>query len=62
MDDILGEQNIKQKGGAVGALTNGLYLRKDAFAIAVAYALSPFLVPELHNGATDPDDGPHSSA
>ncbi len=48
MDDILGDQNIKQKGGAVGALTGGLFLRKDAFAIAVAYALSPFVVPELH--------------
>jgi inosine/xanthosine triphosphatase len=48
MDDILNEDNVKQKGGAVGALTNGLVLRQEAFAIAVAYALSPFVVPELY--------------
>jgi inosine/xanthosine triphosphatase len=58
MDDILGDNNVKQKGGAVGALTKGLVLRKEAFAIAVAYALSPFLVPELHdelpNSFSDP--------
>jgi non-canonical (house-cleaning) NTP pyrophosphatase len=49
MDDVLNDTNIKQKGGAVGALTKGLVLRQDAFAIAVAYALSPYLVPELHD-------------
>ncbi len=48
MDDILGDHNTKQKGGAVGALTAGLTPRGQAFAQAVAYALSPFVVPELH--------------
>lgn len=48
MDDLLNEQNVKQKGGAVGALTRGLVLREEAFATAVAYALSPFITPELH--------------
>jgi inosine/xanthosine triphosphatase len=48
MDDVLNEHNVKQKGGAVGALTKGLVLRQEAFAIAVAYALSPFIAPELH--------------
>ena len=48
MDDLMKERNIKQKGGAVGALTAGLLLREDAFAAAVAFALSPFITPELH--------------
>jgi inosine/xanthosine triphosphatase len=52
MDDILGDHNVKQKGGAVGALTAGLVLRQETFAVAVAYALSPFIVPELHKTAT----------
>lgn len=43
MDQLLGQRNVKQKGGAVGALTNGLVLRKETFAIAVAYALAPFV-------------------
>lgn len=47
MDDLLNDHNVKQKGGAVGALTSGLVLRKEAFAMAVAYASSPYLVPEL---------------
>ena len=56
MDDVLNDHNVKQKGGAVGALTSGLVLRKEAFAMAVAYALSPYLVPELFSdlpGVTD---------
>jgi len=48
MDDVLGDHNTKQKGGAVGALTNGLALRQETFAIAVAYALAPFVSPELY--------------
>ena len=48
VDDLLNEQNVKQKGGAVSALTRGLVLREEAFAMAVAYALSPFISPELH--------------
>ena len=48
IDEILGEENIKMRGGTVGALTSGLVLRQDAFAMAVAFALSPFFVPNLH--------------
>jgi inosine/xanthosine triphosphatase len=48
IDEILGEEDIKMRGGTVGALTSGLVLRKDAFAMAVAFALSPFLVPSFH--------------
>ena len=45
MDDVLNDHNVKQKGGAVGALTAGLVMRQETFAVAVAYALSPFIVP-----------------
>ncbi|HFQ93862.1 MAG TPA: inosine/xanthosine triphosphatase [Anaerolineae bacterium] len=49
MDDVLGDHNTKQKGGAVGALTNGLVMRQETFALAVAYALAPFVSPELYS-------------
>ena len=48
MDDLLGEENVKQKGGAIGALTAGLIMRQDAFTQAVAYALAPFLASEFY--------------
>lgn len=48
MDDVLGDHNTKQKGGAVGALTGGLVMRQETFALAVAYALAPFVSPELY--------------
>jgi non-canonical (house-cleaning) NTP pyrophosphatase len=47
MDDVLNESNIKQKGGAVGALTGGLVLRQEALALGVAYAMAPFVSPQL---------------
>lgn len=47
MDDVLNEKNIKQKGGAVGALTAGLVSRQEALALGVAYALAPFVAPHL---------------
>jgi inosine/xanthosine triphosphatase len=50
MDHILGQSNVKQKGGAVGALTGGLVLRMETFAVAVAYALAPFVSPSLYQG------------
>ncbi|MCP4362848.1 MAG: inosine/xanthosine triphosphatase [Chloroflexi bacterium] len=43
MDDLLQDHNSKQKGGAVGALTNNLVLRGESFATAAAYALAPFI-------------------
>jgi inosine/xanthosine triphosphatase len=48
MDDLLGESNVKAKGGAVGALTGGLIPRKQAFALGVGYALAPFVAPEFY--------------
>jgi inosine/xanthosine triphosphatase len=48
MGELLGQDNVKQKGGAVGALTAGLIPRQEAFAIAVAYALAPFVSPEFY--------------
>ena len=43
MDDILGEVDVRRKGGAIGALTAGLVMRQEAFALGVAYALAPFV-------------------
>ncbi|VAW43195.1 hypothetical protein MNBD_CHLOROFLEXI01-704, partial [hydrothermal vent metagenome] len=48
IDDILNDHNSKQKGGAVGAFTNGLVMREDSFALAVAYALAPFMFPDFY--------------
>lgn len=48
MDELLGETNVKQKGGAVGALTEGLVMRRETFAVAVAYALAPFVSPHFY--------------
>jgi inosine/xanthosine triphosphatase len=48
MDELLGQTNVKQRGGAVGTLTNGLVLRRETFAVAVAYALAPFVSPDFY--------------
>ena len=48
MDDVLNETNVKHKGGAVGALTAGLVSRQEALALSVAYALAPFISPQLY--------------
>ena len=48
MDDILGVHQSNYRDGAIGALTAGLVPRTEAFALAAAYALSPFVAPELH--------------
>jgi non-canonical (house-cleaning) NTP pyrophosphatase len=48
MDDLLGEENVKQKGGAIGALTGGLIMRQEAFTHSVAYALAPFIAPQFY--------------
>ncbi len=52
MDELLDETNTKQKGGAVGALTSGLVMRSETFAIAVAYALAPFVSPHFYDGSS----------
>ena len=51
MDDLLNEQKSNYRGGAVGALTGGLVLRADAFAMAVSYALGRFVVGELYENS-----------
>jgi inosine/xanthosine triphosphatase len=48
MDALLGESNIKARGGAVGALTGGLIPRDMAFSLGVGYALAPFVAPEFY--------------
>lgn len=48
MDDVLGETEVSRKGGAIGALTAGLVLRREAFALGVAYALAPFVAVQLY--------------
>lgn len=50
MDEILNEDQVSRKGGAIGALTAGLVSRRDAFAHAVAYALAPFVAAHLYEG------------
>ena len=49
MDDVLNDHNVKHKEGAVGALTDNLVVRGEAFATAVAYALAPFVKSELYD-------------
>lgn len=48
MDDVLNDNNVKQKGGAVGAFTAGLVSRQDALALSVAYAIAPFVSPHFY--------------
>lgn len=46
MDDLLGETKSNHRGGAIGSLTAGLIPRSHTFAVAIAYALSPFIAPK----------------
>lgn len=48
MDALLGEENVRQRGGAVGALTAGLVSRQAKFETAVAYALAPLINAALY--------------
>jgi inosine/xanthosine triphosphatase len=47
MDALTGVQNIKQKAGTVGFLTNGLLSRADVWQMGLTLALAPFLHAEL---------------
>ena len=49
MDNVVNEHNTKQRGGAAGILSGGLTSRGEVFATAVAYALSPFVVPQFYD-------------
>lgn len=47
MDELFNTHNIKQKGGAIGLLTNGLANREGNYHHALLLALAPFLHPTL---------------
>lgn len=49
MDALSGEDNIKQKAGAIGLLTKGLLTRQNAYEVVIKLALAPFLRPEWYN-------------
>jgi len=50
MDRVMGEQNTKQKGGAVSFFTRGLTIRKAIYDQAVTLALIPFVNTSLYFG------------
>jgi inosine/xanthosine triphosphatase len=52
MDRLIGEDNTKQKQGAVGILTNGLSNRQTAYEQIVAMATGPFIT-DFYNMPTD---------
>ncbi|GGK78964.1 inosine/xanthosine triphosphatase [Rufibacter glacialis] len=47
-DQIFRQLNSKQKGGAIGILSNGALTRKELYEQAVVLALLPFLQEELY--------------
>ena len=51
MDRVTGNHDTKRGAGAVGILTAGLVDRQRAYEALVAYALAPFLTPELYDEA-----------
>ncbi len=48
MDELFDEKNSKQKGGAVGLLTNGLVTREALYQQPLLLALIPFMQPDLY--------------
>lgn len=48
MDDLFKTQNIKQKGGAIGQLTNGIETRMSIYKSATILALSRFMNGSLY--------------
>ena len=49
MDRLFNTDNIKQKGGAIGLLTNGLETRGSNYYQAMILAMAPFLHPNLYD-------------
>jgi inosine/xanthosine triphosphatase len=49
MDDMFNTVNIKQKGGAIGQLSNGLETRKSIYVSATLLSLSVFFYPDLYD-------------
>ena len=47
IDQIFGTSNSKQKGGAIGLLTNGQESREGSYRQALILAMAPFLHPAL---------------
>jgi inosine/xanthosine triphosphatase len=47
MDAVTGRSDDKHQAGAVGILTAGIIDRQEAYEVIVAYALAPFVSPEL---------------
>jgi inosine/xanthosine triphosphatase len=47
MDAVTGTVDVKRQAGAVGILTAGLVDRQEAYEVIVAYALAPFVSPDL---------------
>ncbi|GAA0858939.1 inosine/xanthosine triphosphatase [Aliiglaciecola litoralis] len=43
MDKLFNTHNVKQKGGAIGLLTNGVETRTSAYLQALTLAMAPFL-------------------
>ena len=48
MDRAMGQENTKQKGGAVAFFTRGLMDRKTIYTLGVTLALVPFINQELY--------------
>jgi inosine/xanthosine triphosphatase len=49
MDRLFNTNNIKQKGGAIGLLTNGLATRESVYRQATLLAMAPFINSDLYN-------------
>lgn len=49
MDRLFDTKNIKQKGGAIGLLTNGFATRESNYTQAIILAMTPFLHAELYD-------------
>jgi inosine/xanthosine triphosphatase len=48
MDRFFNTDNVKQKQGAIGLLTNGLATRESVYRQAIILAMAPFIHPELY--------------
>ncbi|WJG10312.1 inosine/xanthosine triphosphatase [Aliiglaciecola sp. LCG003] len=49
MDKLFGTANVKQKGGAIGLLTNDVESRTSVYIQALTLAMAPFLHPQRFN-------------
>ncbi|WP_028772496.1 inosine/xanthosine triphosphatase [Shewanella waksmanii] len=48
MDSVFNTHNIKQKGGAIGLLTNGQATRESTYTQALTLAMAPLLHPQQY--------------